>query len=131
MPLRTRNTWWGVVLDAPDGRALAEFYARLLGWRIFPEVDDGDGASVAPSEDAGYNIACQTEPLYVRPVWPAAEGRPQMMLHLDVQVDELVDSVAFALECGAELASYQPQENVRVMLDPAGHPFCLYVDEGE
>jgi hypothetical protein len=29
---------------------------------------------------------------------------------------------------GAEQASYQPQEHVRVMLDPAGHPFCLYVD---
>ena len=131
MPLRTRNTWWGVVLDAPDGRALAEFYARLLGWQIFPEVDDGDGAAVAPSEDGGYNLACQTEPLYVRPVWPAAAGEPQMMAHLDVQVDELVDSVAFAVECGAEVASYQPQEHVRVLLDPAGHPFCLYVDEGE
>jgi hypothetical protein len=129
MPLRTRSTWWGVVLDAPDGPALAEFYARLLGWRLFP--DPPNGAAVAPSEDGGYNIACQTEPLYVRPVWPAVEGQPQMMLHLDLQVDELVDSVAFALGCGAELASYQPQENVRVLLDPAGHPFCLYVDEGE
>jgi hypothetical protein len=131
VPLRTRNTWWGVVLDAPDARALAEFYARLLGWRIFPEVDDGDGAAVAPSEDAGFNIACQTEPLYVRPVWPAAPGEPQMMLHLDIQVDELVESVAFAVECGAEVASYQPQEHVRVLLDPAGHPFCLYVKEDE
>ncbi|MFZ3566518.1 hypothetical protein ACOKM5_06045 [Streptomyces sp. BH097] len=24
----------------------------------------------------------------------------------------------------------QPQENVRVLLDPAGHPFCLCFDEG-
>ncbi|WP_169501813.1 VOC family protein [Kribbella catacumbae] len=29
---------------------------------------------------------------------------------------------------GAELAAYQPQDNVRVMLDPDGHPFCLYLD---
>jgi hypothetical protein len=129
MPLRTRNTWWGVVLDAPDGPALAEFYARLLGWKLFP--DPPNGAAVAPSETGGYNIACQTEPLYVRPVWPAVVGQPQMMLHLDIQVDELVDAVAFALECGAELAAYQPQQNVRVLLDPAGHPFCLYVNEGE
>jgi Glyoxalase-like domain len=130
VPLRTRNTWWGVVLDAPDGAALADFYARLLDWQVFPDPDGG-GAAVAPSEDGGYNIACQTEPLYVRPVWPAAEGQPQMMLHLDIQVDELVDSVAFAVECGAELASYQPQDDVRVLLDPVGHPFCLYVNEGE
>jgi hypothetical protein len=117
------------VLDAPDGPALAEFYARLLGWQLFP--DPPGGAAVAPSENAGYNLAFQTEPNYVPPVWPSRPGEPLMMLHLDLQVDELVDSVAFALECGAELASYQPQENVRVLLDPAGHPFCLYVIEGE
>jgi hypothetical protein len=25
--------------------------------------------------------------------------------------------------------SFEPQEDVRVLLDPAGHPFCLYLDE--
>ena len=34
--------------------------------------------------------------------------------------------VAHARELGAEEADFQPQENVRVLLDPAGHPFCLY-----
>jgi hypothetical protein len=131
MPLRTRNTWWGVVLDAPDGVALAEFYARLLGWQLFPDSEDDGGAAVAPSETGGYNIACQTEPHYVRPIWPTVEGQPQMMMHLDIQVDDLDESVAFALECGAELASYQPQDDVRILLDPAGHPFCLYFIEGE
>jgi catechol 2,3-dioxygenase-like lactoylglutathione lyase family enzyme len=126
MPLRTTSTWWGTVLDAPDGLALAEFYARLLGWELFP--DPPGGGAVAPSKDAGYNLACQTEPLYVRPVWPAAEGQQQMMLHLDIQVDDLEEAVAFAVECGAELADFQPQRDVRVMLDPAGHPFCLYTD---
>ena len=75
MPLRTRNQWWGVVLDAPDARELARFYARLLGWQIFLDPD-GDGASVAPSETAGYNLGFQTEPDYARPVWPAEAGRP-------------------------------------------------------
>ena len=27
------------------------------------------------------------------------------------------------------LADFQPQADVRVVLDPAGHPFCLYLDE--
>jgi predicted enzyme related to lactoylglutathione lyase len=116
------------VLDAPDGPALAHFYARLLGWRVFNE--DDAGAAVAPSEQAGYNLGFQTEARYVRPVWPAAEGQPQMSMHLDIEVDDLEEAVAFAVETGAELASYQPQDNVRVMLDPAGHPFCLYVDAG-
>ncbi|WP_232821653.1 VOC family protein [Desertihabitans aurantiacus] len=29
---------------------------------------------------------------------------------------------------GASLAEHQPQKDVRVMLDPDGHPFCLYPD---
>ena len=128
MPLRMNKTWFGVVLDAPDPRALADFYARLLGWRLFPDPA-GSGAAVAPSESAGYNLAFQHERLYARPVWPAAEGKPQMSMHLDIEVDDLDVAVAYAVDVGAELADIQPQVNVRVMLDPAGHPFCLYLDE--
>nr|WP_166389321.1 VOC family protein [Nocardioides ochotonae] len=51
-----------------------------------------------------------------------------MSLHLDIEVDDLEQAVAYAVEVGAEQAKYQPQETVRVMLDPAGHPFCLYTD---
>jgi hypothetical protein len=36
--------------------------------------------------------------------------------------------VAHAVELGAEQAEFQPQTDVRVLLDPAGHPFCLYTD---
>lgn len=126
MPLRTRKHWFGVVLDAPDARELAHFYQRLLGWRILNEADDW--VDLAPSEDAGYNLAFATEPKYVRPVWPTEDGRQQMMLHLDLEVDDLEQAVAHAVHAGAEVAAYQPQEAVRVMLDPAGHPFCLYLD---
>ena len=125
MALRTKQTWWGVALDAPNGPELAHFYQRLLGWQIFNE--DEDGAAVAPSEDAGYNLAFQTEQHYVRPVWPGEAGKPLMMMHLDIEVDDLDEAVVHAVEVGAELASFQPQETVRVLLDPAGHPFCLYL----
>jgi catechol 2,3-dioxygenase-like lactoylglutathione lyase family enzyme len=124
--LRTSKSWFGVVLDAPDARELARFYARLLGWQVF---DESPGwVDLAPSADAGYNLAFATEPHYARPVWPTEPGQPQMSVHLDLEVDDLEQAVAHAVEAGAELASYQPQEHVRVMLDPAGHPFCLYVD---
>jgi hypothetical protein len=53
----------------------------------------------------------------------------QMMMHLDIEVPDLDAAVAGAIEAGATLADFQPQEKVRVMLDPVGHPFCLYVDE--
>lgn len=34
-----------------------------------------------------------------------------------------------AVELGATVAGYQPQANVRVLHDPVGHPFCLYVGD--
>lgn len=126
MPLRTTKNWFGVVIDSPDASALARFYERLLGWTVYE--DTPGWATIAPSETAGYNLSFQTEPNYVRPVWPSEPGKPIMMLHLDLEVDELDGAVAYAVDVGAELADFQPQENVRVLLDPAGHPFCLYVD---
>ncbi|GAA3699843.1 VOC family protein [Terrabacter ginsenosidimutans] len=114
------------MLDAPDASALAHFYERLLGWTVYK--DTPGWATIAPSETAGYNLSFQTEPNYVRPVWPSEPGKPIMMLHLDFEVDDLDDAVAHAVGVGAELADVQPQEDVRVLLDPVGHPFCLYVD---
>jgi predicted enzyme related to lactoylglutathione lyase len=119
----SRSDWWGVVLDAPDARALAHFYADLLGWTISHE--DDIHCNLAPSSGVAY-LAVQTARDYVRPVWPNAPGSQQMMLHLDFEVSDLEVALAHAVELGATLAEYQPQANVRVLLDPAGHPFCLY-----
>jgi hypothetical protein len=49
-----------------------------------------------------------------------------MMAHLDIAVADLEAGVAWAIQVGAKLAEFQPQEDVRVMLDLAGHPFCLF-----
>ena len=51
-----------------------------------------------------------------------------MMMHLDIGVADLDAGVEWALAAGAVLAEHQPQEGVRVILDPAGHPFCLFLD---
>jgi len=48
-----------------------------------------------------------------------------MSVHLDIQVEDLDEACAHAEKAGATMADYQPQEDVRVFLDPAGHPFCL------
>jgi hypothetical protein len=42
-------------------------------------------------------------------------------------VEDLEAAVDHAKELGAREAGYQPQETVRVMLDPVGHPFCLHL----
>jgi hypothetical protein len=79
---------------------------------------------MAPTSGVAY-LAIQTTRDYIRPTWPNADGQ-QMMMHLDFEVVDLDAAVAHALELGAVEAAYQPQDSVRVMLDPAGHPFCLY-----
>lgn len=111
------------VLGAPRARELASFYERLLGWESTADDDDW---VVARSPDGGQRLSFQTEPDHVPPVWPAGPGDQQMMMHLDVAVDDLDAGVDWALDSGATLADHQPQENVRVMFDPAGHPFCLF-----
>ena len=59
-------------------------------------------------------------------MWPSIAGAQQSMEHLDIEVDDLDAAVEWALAVGATLADYQPQDDVRVCLDPAGHPFCLF-----
>ena len=122
---RTKTDWWGVVLESRDGVALANFYASVLGWPIVKQ--EPDEAAIQVPGTSSY-LAFETSPNYLPPVWPAADGQQQMMMHVDVAVDDLDAAVAHAVELGATIAGYQPQEDVRVMLDPAGHPFCLYLD---
>jgi catechol-2,3-dioxygenase len=122
---RPQMTLTGVVLDAPQARELAGFYQRLLGWSTTQE--DTDWVMLA-APGGGAGLSFQTEKNYVRPVWPARPGDPQMSIHLDIRVADLDEAGAHAVRAGATLADYQPQEHVRVYLDPAGHPFCLYID---
>jgi len=119
-----RLTVTGTNIDAPDANALADFYRRLLGWTTRTEEP---GWVVIQAEDGSGKLSFQTESRYVRPVWPAGPGDQQMMMHLEIAVDDLEASVAHAVAQGATLAGFQPQEDVRVCLDPAGHPFCLYL----
>lgn len=120
---RPRVEWTNTVLDSPDPPRLAAFYERLLGYRR--GSDEPDWITMRPPGD-GHGLSIQLEPAYVRPVWPAAPGQPQMSVHLDIRVDDLDAAVAFAVDCGAQVAPFQPQDDVRVLLDPDGHPFCLF-----
>lgn len=125
----------GPTLDAFDVAGLTRFYERLLGWTVVNLEGQRDGYppedawSKLRAPDGSMKLEIQFEQHYVPPVWPPAPGEQQMMIHLDIAVDDLAAGVAWALDCGATLAGHQPQDGVRVMLDPAGHPFCLFQDE--
>lgn len=112
-----------IVLDSPDARELAAFYRRLLGWKVV--ADEPDWVKLAPPE-GGFGLSFQTEESYARPKWPSTSEEQQMMAHLDIGVSDLEAAGSHAVAAGAVLAVFQPQEDVRVYLDPAGHPFCLF-----
>jgi catechol 2,3-dioxygenase-like lactoylglutathione lyase family enzyme len=123
---RPRMSLAGVVLDSPDARALAEFYRELLGWPT--DSDEPDWVTLR-SPEGGAGLSFQTESAYARPTWPAGPGDQQMSVHLDIGVDDLDRAGAHAVASGAVLADFQPQDDVRVYLDPAGHPFCLFLSQ--
>ena len=62
------------------------------------------------------------------PIWPSTEDGQNATQHLDIEVDDLDAAVRRAVELGATLADFQPQDDVRVLFDPDGHPFCLFVE---
>ena len=120
----TGLTLTSVTLNSPNPPALAHFYAQLLGWTVTTNEPDW---VVLPNPNGGIGLSFHIEGQYVRPVWPAEPGEQQMMMHLEIKVEDLEAACAHAQACGAILADFQPQDDVRVHLDPDGHPFCLYL----
>ena len=114
-----------VNLGSSDPGALARFYAALLGMEI--KVEEPDWVII--SGGGNIPLSFERDQHHQPPVWPTQPGKPPMQVHLEVQVTDLSGALDHPLACGARLADHQPQEDVRVCLDPAGHPFCLWVDE--
>lgn len=112
----------GTTIDCPEPRKLAAFYQALTGWQLTSDSDDG--AALSPS-DGVPGIIFQRVENYRAPNWPE-QSVPQQF-HLDFYTDEDLDTAeAGALALGATRAQFQPDaDGWRVMLDPAGHTFCL------
>jgi len=129
---RPRMRITGPVLDAADPVALARFYEQLLGWPVValegprPDHPPTDGWAKVRAPDGSMKIEFQWDPNYAPPTWPSRPGQQVMMMHLDIGVEDLARGVDWAVAAGATLAGHQPQEGVRVMLGPEGHPFCLF-----
>ena len=116
-----------VCIDCADAEALAAFYVRLFGW----EVVAGGGNWIKVADPAGgVELNFQAEEWYEPPVWPERPGALTKMLHFEVETDDVPAAVTYALSVGARQAEPQPEgrdpATLRVMLDPAGHPFCLW-----
>lgn len=107
-----------ITLDCADVRPLAEFWSALLGWDVAHLQDEyamlqGPGVALGVGQVEGYRP----------PAWPNEHGSKQF--HFDLACDDIAASEARCVELGATVPAEQPGATWRVLLDPAGHPFCL------
>jgi catechol 2,3-dioxygenase-like lactoylglutathione lyase family enzyme len=123
--IRGLTGWIGTALSARDPGALARFYSALLGWEISGE--SAEWVTIGMPGTTHY-LAFAIDEHHEPPEWPSRPGAQLMQVHLDIGVADVAAAVEDALALGASLAEFQPQDDVRVLIDPAGHPFCLYAD---
>jgi hypothetical protein len=108
------------VVDCPDPRALAAFYAEVLDMQVTYDSDDW---VVIGREPGARQLAFQRAATWVPPRWP--DPRHPQQLHLDIRVDDVATAERRVLALGATRADAERESGFRVFLDPVGHPFCL------
>ena len=106
-----------VTLDASDAAALERFYSQVLGWPV-AYSDENYAMLTGPSHALGIG----TIPDYQKPEWPDDEYK---QFHLDLAADDIEAAANRCVELGATRADPQPGKTWVVLLDPAGHPFCI------
>jgi hypothetical protein len=107
-----------ITLDCADVRPVATFWSDLLGWDIAVVQDE-----YAMLTGPGVSLGLGRVEDYAAPTWPNEHGSKQF--HFDLACADIAATEARCVQLGATVASAQPGETWRVLLDPAGHPFCL------
>lgn len=112
-----------VVFDAADIDALSQFWAGVLGGKVFKDDEEGWHGVIVDGKQV---IGVQHAPNHIRPQWP---GGAQQQVHLDLYVDDLDAAHEHVLSLGAKLLQEAEDrttiDGFQVYEDPAGHPFCL------
>ncbi len=111
---------WSVTLDCADPQALAQFWAAALDGKVAYSSENFVGVELP----GGLWIGAYRIDGYEAADWP--DGTPPKQFHLDLTVADLDAAEQAALALGAAKAGHQPEpDRWRVLLDPAGHPFCV------
>jgi catechol 2,3-dioxygenase-like lactoylglutathione lyase family enzyme len=117
----------GVCIDCgPDQFAnMVAFYVATLGAEVVHH--EQDWASLCDPRGTFINI--QAQDWYVPPAWPEHPAGQTKMIHFECGVSDMEAAVALVVQAGGMVAPYQPYDRdpsrLLVVLDPAGHPFCL------
>jgi catechol 2,3-dioxygenase-like lactoylglutathione lyase family enzyme len=103
------------------------FYAGLLRLEV---IDKEPRWAALRDPTGGMGINVQADDDYAPPAWPAAPPAQTMMMHFEIETADVPAAAAHATLLGATQAPWQPPDRdptlLRVMLDPTGHPFCLW-----
>ncbi|MDT7544155.1 MAG: hypothetical protein QOE17_390 [Gaiellales bacterium] len=116
VPAKSPVEWIALTIDCADAESqqrLRKFYADALGGEIV------EGSVRA----RGMLLSFQALPNYRPPTWPSDVAH----IHFEWAVHDLDVALSWLQDRGARLAEHQDPKDVglRVMLDPAGHPFCV------
>ena len=108
------------VIDCPDPRRLAAFYAELLDMSVTEDSADW----VVIGRDLGWReLGFQRAVEWVPPRWP--DPRHPQQMHLDIRVADVEEAERAVLALGARRLPGRHEQGFRVFADPVGHPFCL------
>lgn len=111
---------WSVTLDCAEPKPLADFWAAMLGGHIAHTSDNFIGVETP----GGLWVGVYRIDDYRPAEWP--DGDLGKQFHLDLAVADLDEAEKAAIELGATKAEHQAgPDNWRVLIDPAGHPFCV------
>ena len=109
-----------ITLDCPDPVRLAQFYSEALDLPITVSTP----GFVLVGREGSPGLGFYRVDDYRPPTWPDSAVPKQV--HLDLGVDDLYAAQARLLDVGAVEPDVQPLPHKRrVLLDPAGHPFCI------
>lgn len=111
-----------ITIDCADAVAMSRFYVEALDGVL--ERTYSGGAWIRIGE---LLILIREVPGYLAPTWPG-DGVP-MQMHFEFWADDIVETQDFLQSFGATTPEFQPdrEHGNLVMLDPAGHPFCIGV----
>ncbi len=116
------SSFHSVTVDCHDARALASFWAQVLGWNVY--FDDDPPVLVAPSFPP---VAGNPTMVFI----PVPEPRTvKNRMHVDLQPNDRTrdEEVARLLELGATLVEdHREQDGSGWMwlADPEGNDFCI------
>ncbi|MFC1414342.1 VOC family protein [Streptacidiphilus sp. N1-12] len=110
-----------IVIDCQDPARVAAFYRDASGGEITHSDDDSAWVTMS-----GTTWVFRRVDGYRPPTWPSS--KVPLRVHMDFFVDDLEAAEKQLQAYGATTPEHQPKDRalgLLVMLDPAGHPFCL------